>query len=479
MDFKLLQDTICAIATPIGEAGIGIIRISGPDALRLAHTVFEPRNAGRGIKSHVLHYGWIKDPSSGEIVDEVLLSFMQAPQTYTREDIVEINCHSGYAVLDKILRLVIRSGARLAEPGEFTRRAFLSGRIDLSQAEAVAEVIRSRSEQGLLLAERNLRGDFRSIIEGWRDAILHTQSYLEAFIDFSEDLPEDVEEEEAPAFRSLAGEITKNVIEPLGAVLRKYEEGRVLREGLTLVLVGKPNVGKSSMLNALLGKDRAIVTAAPGTTRDVIEDSFLLSGVQVRILDTAGIHGQPDEIESCGIERALRSVSEADVVIWLIDHSRPLSDEDTKVYEAVKKSRYIVLLNKSDLSPAFAMEKIHERFTRDRSLSSRDSAAPVLRISIKNPGDIARLKTYLAETFITKPIQNCRSEIIPNLRQKKCLQNAREALTKAAMLLASCSHGELVSLELQTARKELEAILGWENDAELLDRIFSQFCIGK
>ena len=250
---------------------------------------------------------------------------MAAPRTYTREDVIEINCHSGYAVLNRILELVLATGARLAQPGEFTRRAFLNGRIDLSQAEAVIEIIRSRSEQGLLLANRHLRGDFRELIEKWRETLIQAQTRLEAFIDFSEDLAEEAEEE-APAYESLLEELREAVQGPIRAALNKYEEGRVLREGLTLVLVGKPNVGKSSMLNALLGKDRAIVTSAPGTTRDVIEDTFLLHGVQVRILDTAGIRNQPDEIESCGIERTIRSVSEADVVLWLIDHSRPLTE---------------------------------------------------------------------------------------------------------------------------------------------------------
>ena len=365
MDFRLLQDTICAIATPIGEAGIGLIRLSGPDALNDALKIFRAKDPTRKLKSHTLNYGWIKDPVSGEVVDEVLLGYMAAPGTYTREDVIEINCHSGYAVLNRILELVLATGARLAQPGEFTRRAFLNGRIDLSQAEAVIEIIRSRSEQGLLLANRHLRGDFRQLIEEWRQTLIQVQSRIEAFIDFSEDIEEEAEEE-APAYESLLAELRDTVQGPIRATLNKYEEGRVLREGLTLVLVGKPNVGKSSMLNALLGKDRAIVTSAPGTTRDVIEDTFLLQGVQVRILDTAGIRNQPDEIESRGIERTIRSVSEADVVLWLIDHSRPLTSEDQKVYEAVGDSRCIVLLNKSDLAPAFPDRQSATTLSRPR-----------------------------------------------------------------------------------------------------------------
>ncbi len=469
MDFRLLQDTICAIATPIGEAGIGLIRLSGPQALKMAGKIFRPKDPGRSLRSHVLQYGWIKDPVSGELVDEVLLSFMAAPKTYTREDIIEINCHSGYAVLNRILELVLATGARLAQPGEFTRRAFLNGRIDLSQAEAVIEIIRSRSEQGMLLANRHLRGDFRQLVEKWRETLIQAQTRLEAFIDFSEDLAEETEQE-APAYESLLEEVIEGVTRPLRTTLNKYEEGRLLREGLTLVLVGKPNVGKSSMLNALLGKDRAIVTAAPGTTRDVIEDTFVLKGVQVRILDTAGIRNQPDEIESCGIEMTIRSVSEADVALWLIDNSRPLTSEDRKVYEAVGGSRCIVLLNKSDLPPAFPIEGVQQRFP---------GPGPVFRLSVKNPSDIERFKTFIAETFIMRPLESCRSEIVPNLRQKECLENTMSALLRAEELLRSNAYGELVSFELEGARRQLEAILGWGNDSELLDRIFLQFCVGK
>ncbi|MGO9019816.1 MAG: tRNA uridine-5-carboxymethylaminomethyl(34) synthesis GTPase MnmE [Syntrophobacteraceae bacterium] len=469
MDFRLLQDTICAIATPIGEAGIGLVRLSGPEALNMARKIFTPKGLTRSLRSHTLHYGWIKDPVSGELVDEVLLSFMAAPRTYTRENVIEINCHSGYAVLNRILELVLATGARLAQPGEFTRRAFLNGRIDLSQAEAVIDIIRSRSEQGILLANRHLRGDFKELIKKWRETLIQAQTRLEAFIDFSEDLAEETEQE-TPEYELLLEQVIEGVTKPLRATLNKYEEGRVLRDGLTLVLVGKPNVGKSSMLNALLGKDRAIVTAAPGTTRDVIEDTFLLKGVQVRILDTAGIRNQPDEIESFGIEMTIRSVSEADVVLWLIDNSRPLTSEDQKVYEAVGGARCIVLLNKSDLPPAFPVERVQQSFP---------GPGPVFRLSVKNTSDIERLKTCLAEAFIMRPLESCRSEIVPNMRQKECLEKAMIPLLRAEELLRSNAYGELVSLELEGARRQLEAVIGWENDGELLDRIFLEFCVGK
>ena len=446
-----------------------MIKLSGPEALSIAKKIFRPKDPQKSLKSHTLHYGWIKDPVTGETLDEVLLCFMAAPRTYTCEDVVEINCHSGYAVLNRILGLAMSTGARPAQPGEFTRRAFLNGRIDLSQAEAVIEIIRSRSEQGILLANRHLRGELRQLVEKWHETLLQAQTRLEAFIDFSEDLEEEAEPE-ALANKSLLEEVLEGVARPLAAVLSKYEEGRVLREGITLVLVGKPNVGKSSMLNALLGKDRAIVTAAPGTTRDVIEDTFILGGVQVRVLDTAGIRSQPDEIESYGIEMTIRSIAEADVVLWLIDNSRPLTAEDEKVYESIGESRRIVLLNKSDLPPAFPIECVRQRFPGN---------GPFLGLSAKNPSHIERLKTYLAESFIMRPIENCKSEIVPNLRQKECLEKAMNAIVRAEELMSSNAYSELVSLELESARRQLAALLGRGNDAELLDRIFLQFCVGK
>ncbi|MGC9197172.1 MAG: tRNA uridine-5-carboxymethylaminomethyl(34) synthesis GTPase MnmE [Syntrophobacteraceae bacterium] len=469
MELEPLTDTICAIATPIGEAGIGLIRLSGPEALKTAQRIFRRSGAEQQLKSHVLHYGWIVEPGSGEVVDEVLMCFMAAPRTYTREDVVEINCHGGFSVLNRVLRLVVSAGARLAQPGEFTRRAFLNGRIDLSQAEAVIEMIRTRSEQGLLLANRHLRGDFRRVVEGWLEVLGQAQSHLEARIDFCEDLAEEADDE-VSLYESLLKSIEEGVAKPLKSALDRFEEGRIVREGLTFVLVGKPNVGKSSMLNGLLGRDRAIVTAAPGTTRDVIEDTFLLEGVQVRVLDTAGIRGEPDEIESRGIEMAIDSLSQADVALWLIDLSRALDAEDRRVYEALGDKRCQVILNKSDLPPAFPREIIQESFP---------GLKPAIRMSAKNPPDVVGLKARLAEDFLQNPLSSCRSEIVPNLRQKECLEKALDSLNKAGEMLRSNAYGELISFEIENAQKQLGTILGRSNDMELLDRIFSQFCIGK
>ncbi|NTU48033.1 MAG: tRNA uridine-5-carboxymethylaminomethyl(34) synthesis GTPase MnmE [Syntrophobacteraceae bacterium] len=465
METGFVYDTICAISTPIGEGGIGIVRISGAHAFSIARKLFEPSQPQRFPESHRLHHGWIRDPAVGSLVDEVLLSTMRGPHTYTREDVVEINCHSGFSVLNTILEMVLHEGARLAEPGEFTRRAFLNGRIDLSQAEAVIDIIRSRSEKSLVAAGRQLRGEFRRRVECMREIILQIQSELEAFIDFSDDLGDE------PAETSLLiSRLTSELIEPLFRFIAQFESSRLVREGLSLVLVGKPNVGKSSLLNALLGKDRAIVTPHPGTTRDVIEDTFVLSGILVRVLDTAGIRNEPDEVESMGIEKTLRSVEDGDAVLWLIDQSRPLSEEDDAVFLALTASRWVILMNKSDLPPAVSVEAVRQRY---------GSEAHILRLSVLHEEDVERLRGFLIDTFLRQPLADAHSMILPNLRHKVCLDQALKGLERAKDLLLSESSGELVCLELQEARRHMEAILGLACDDALLDAVFSQFCVGK
>lgn len=459
------DDTICAISTPIGEGGIGIVRITGAKAFHIARNLFEPSRPHRFPESHRLHHGWIRDPAEGSVVDEVLLSTMRGPYTYTREDAVEINCHSGFAVLNTILELVLRQGARLAEPGEFTRRAFLNGRIDLSQAEAVIDIIRSRSEKSLAAAGRHLRGEFRRRVESLREVLLQLHSEIEAFIDFSEDLADDPLDT-----RPLTERLNRELIEPLSHFIAQFESSRLVRDGLSLVLVGKPNVGKSSLLNALLGKDRAIVTPHPGTTRDVIEDTFVLSGILVRILDTAGIRNEPDEVELMGIERTLSSVEQADTVLWIIDQSRPLSEEDDAVFRALSKSRRIILMNKSDLPSAVSEETVRERYGLD---------AHVLKLSVLRAGDIEGLRGTLIDSFLKQPVADAQSNILPNLRHKLCLDQALQGLERAKVLLLSESSGELASLELQEARRHMEAILGLGYDDALLDAVFSRFCVGK
>jgi len=465
MDIKSQEDTICAIATPVGEGGIGLIKVSGAGASAIARKLFHPSLAALPLESHRLYHGWIRDPASSQAVDEVLLSYMAGPHTYTREDVIEVNCHSGYAVLNRIMELVLQAGARLAEPGEFTRRAFLNGRLDLSQAEAVIDLVRSRSEQSLLLANRILQGALSQQIQSWREHILGLQAELEATIDFSEDLDDE------PPDHSLRLQILyQKVLLPLREALDHYEDGRILREGFTIVLVGKPNVGKSSLLNALLKKDRAIVTPFPGTTRDVVEDSFILSGILVRVLDTAGIRQRPDAIESLGIERTFQSVEAADIILWLMDGSQPLTEEDDAVFGKVASKRYVMLLNKADLAAEISSREVEDRFGGN---------ARLIGLSVLNPYDIENLRNFLTENFLRNPLEMGHSTIISNLRHKGCLEHAWGALCRTWDLLEKGGYAELASIELEAARHQLDATLGWVRDDEVLDRIFSQFCIGK
>jgi tRNA modification GTPase len=467
--FSARQDTICAIATPIGEGGIGILRISGPDALDILGKVFRPQRRVDHLQSHRLYHGWIIDPVSDERVDEVLASWMQGPQTYTREDVVEINSHSGFGILDRLLQIVLTSGARLAEPGEFTRRAFLSGRIDLSQAEAVIEIIRSRSEESLKQAGRQLQGGVRSLVESWRDQLLSLQAQFEAFIDFSDDL----DEAEPAETESIVQNLSSAILAPIRSLSHRYDEGRVLREGLTLVLAGKPNVGKSCLLNGLVGRERAIVTPHPGTTRDIIEDAFILSGVTVRILDTAGLRPGGDSIEAMGMAKTRQSVLEADLVLWLLDLSRPLDEEDDSVFELIAGRNTLLILNKADLPPHFDARAVKERY-------QLGDAVPILTLSVLRPSDLLTVQSQLKGSLLDRPIRSSAAGgVIPNLRQKQCLDQAAEHLEQALSLFNHHGLGELISDEMGQARKALESILGVEPDDALLDRIFGDFCIGK
>uniref|UniRef100_A0A832A348 tRNA modification GTPase MnmE n=1 Tax=Desulfacinum infernum TaxID=35837 RepID=A0A832A348_9BACT len=468
MDIACRSETICAIATPIGIGGIGIIKISGPDALTILQKIFTPsRSSPFPPPSHKLIYGWIVDPAAGTAVDEVLASYMAGPRSYTGEDVVEINCHSGYAVLNRILTLVLAQGARLARPGEFTLRAFLNGRLDLSQAEAVVDVIHARSEKALEAAGRQLRKGLGEAVLRWREALLDMEARLEAQMDF----PDEMEAEpDLFPMEDLAVRMERQVLPAVRTILDHYDESRVLREGLSMVLVGKPNVGKSSLLNALVGQDRAIVTPIAGTTRDVIEDGFLVGGLWVRVLDTAGIREEPDVIESLGIERTLRSVDEADLVLWVVDQSRPLDGDDDRIEERTRAKRRLVVLNKSDC-PAV---------TTPHALSARYALSePIFPLCAHDPKDVQRLKAYLEEHFLREMILGAESTFAVNVRQKECLERAVEALQAAVDVARTQGLPELVCEEIRTARLALEEILGLHVDEAVLERIFSRFCIGK
>ncbi|MCL4503535.1 MAG: tRNA uridine-5-carboxymethylaminomethyl(34) synthesis GTPase MnmE [Deltaproteobacteria bacterium] len=452
--------TIAAISTPPGEAGIGIVRLSGPEAAAIARKIFRPHQPRQTWRSHRLYLGHIVDPQ-GSVIDEVLLTWMQAPQTYTREDVVEINCHSGFAVLSRILALVLEHGARLAQPGEFTLRAFLSGRIDLTQAEAVLEVIRSRTSAALQAAEGHLQGSLGLGLARIREDLLDWLARVEAALDF----PEEAEELASEAMiEALAIQVA--ALEDLAAT---YKSGRLLREGLLAVIAGRPNAGKSSLLNRLLDLDRSIVTEIPGTTRDLIEETITLGGIQVRLSDTAGLRPARDRLEELGIARTRERLAQADLVLYLVDGSEPLSPEDREALQELAGRRGLAVINKIDLPQAI----------KETDLTG-GIAFPVLRISARTGEGIEALKQAVVDLALGGGLK-LSGEMITQARHHQLLESCLNSLSRARSLLASAPapSWELVALELQEAIRELGEITGQEVGDEVLERIFGEFCLGK
>lgn len=455
-------DTIAAISTPLGEAGIGIVRLSGPDAEAIARAIFRPRRGGSQLRSHRLYLGQIIDPVSQEIVDEVLLTIMRGPRTYTREDVVEIQCHSGVGVLRNILELTLAQGARLARPGEFTLRAFLSGRIDLTQAEAVLEVIQARTEAGLRVAAAHLQGGLGAAVQEIRDGLLDLLARVEAVLDF----PDEIGELPAAAF---AADLAKSM-KTLKRLAATYQEGRLLREGLLVVIAGRPNVGKSSLLNALLARDRAIVTEIPGTTRDLVEEVITLAGVMVRLSDTAGLRAAKDRVEELGIQRTRERLAQADLVLYLVDGSLPLDPEARRDLEELGERPGLVVVNKIDL-----------RQELDPAALEEASVLPVARISALTGKGIEDLKQRIVDLTLQSGL-SAAGEIVTQARHYQHLQDCLGYLAQARELLASGEPApawELVALEVQEAIRELGEITGQEVGEEVLDRIFGEFCLGK
>jgi tRNA modification GTPase len=455
-----IEDTIAAISTPIGLGGIGIIRISGPQAVRIGQTLLPKSNLNR---SHTLVLGSIIDPLNGTQVDEVLFSCMKAPKTYTREDVVEINCHSGPLVLKKILELIINLGARLAEPGEFTLRAFLSGRIDLTQAEGIIELIQARSEVALSQANKLLHGDLRKKLKALQEELITLLAHLEAAIDFPEEELELLDRED------WAHRIKQRVFTPLEYLVRGYEQGRPFREGLTMVLIGKPNVGKSSLLNRFLKEERAIVTPVPGTTRDTIEETVLLKGLPIRLIDTAGIRQAKDEIEEVGINRTREKISQAQLVLFLLDTSHPLEEIDHSIFEEIGDKKALIVLNKMDLPAIVSGGEIREKFP----------GPPILSISARFDLGLERLKDEIHECFIQSHSPEALPDLIPTLQQKTIFEKMLSSLTLAYDSNAQGLSPEFIALDLQKALRDLGSLIGTTRDDDILDQIFSRFCIGK
>jgi tRNA modification GTPase len=457
------QDTITAISTPIGLGGIGIIRISGPQAAAIVRPLFPKATFWETPITHHLSLGNIIDPEKGTNVDQVLLTYMKAPHTYTREDVIEINCHSGPLVLKKILELILRAGARLAEPGEFTLRAFLNGRIDLTQAEGVIELIQAQTDQALTQANKLLQGELKQRLKDLQDHLLSLLAQLEAAIDFPEEELEILDRQEWNRL------LTEQILTPLTGLIRAFEEGRPFREGLSLVLVGKPNVGKSSLLNQLLKEERAIVTSIPGTTRDTIEETILLKGLLVRLVDTAGIRQARDEVEEAGIRRTRGKVQEAQIVLFLIDTSRPLEEEDQTIFQEIKGKATIILLNKMDLPSVVSLEEVQRHFP-----------CPVLLpISARYGQGIEAFKDKLYEFWHQSLFPETLPDLIPTLRQKTIFEAMVVSLTRAFELNEQKVSPEFIALDLQKALEDLGTLIGTTTPEDVLDLVFSRFCIGK
>lgn len=461
------DDTISAIATPLGEGGIGIVRLSGKESIEIAEKIFtSPKKRFlRDVASYKLVYGYIQDPSTGETVDEVLVAVMRSPHSYTREDIVEINCHSGMVTLRRILELALKGGARLADPGEFTKRAFINGRVDLSQAEAVLDLIRSKTDESRRIAMEQLQGGLSEKITALRDKLKDLCAHVEAYIDFPEDEIEIASKDE------IAKSI-EEIMKELQKLLKTYDEAKFFREGLSTAIVGRPNVGKSSLLNALLQKDRAIVTPMPGTTRDVIEEYLNINGLPLRIIDTAGIRDVQNVAEEEGVKRSLQSIENADFVIAVFDRSEPFQDEDFEVIEKIKgKPLIIVVMNKCDLPSVSDKTVIASR------LSPRDVF--ILDISALCGAGLEELKDLIFSSSLKDLKEEKEGVLVTNLRHKIAIENAATSLGRALSCFEKNKPLEIVALELRDSLDRLGEIVGAVTTDDILDSIFQNFCIGK
>lgn len=457
-------DTIAAISTAPGEGAIGIVRISGDDAIRIADEVYRLKEKRlKEQPSHTIHYGHIVDPKNDEVIDEVMVTVLRAPKTFTREDVVEINCHGGIVAINRILQLVLRMGARLAEPGEFTKRAFLNGRIDLSQAEAVMDLIRAKTDKSMQMAMRQLDGELSKLIQNLRQEILNTLAQVEVNIDYPE--YDDVEEMTLQLLR----EKTEQVSQGIRALLNTASQGKILRDGLKTAIVGRPNVGKSSLLNVLLREEKAIVTDIAGTTRDTIEEYVNVRGVPLQLIDTAGIRETDDVVERIGVERSRKALNEADFVLLILNQSEELMDEDLRLLEQTKDFKRIILLNKTDLSTKINMDKVKE-FATDSEI--------VTTSMLKKEG-IDQLEEKIADYFFQGQMNERDATYLSNTRHIALLEKAEQALQEVANGVDMGMPVDLIQIDFTRAWDLLGEITGDTVQDELLTQLFSQFCLGK
>lgn len=459
--------TIAAISTAVTEAGIGIVRMTGEESFAVADRIYSGKNGKKlsSQKSHTIHYGWIKD--GDETVDEVLVMLMRGPHTFTGEDTVEINCHGGVYVLKRVLEACIKNGARPAEPGEFTKRAFLNGKMDLSQAEAVIDVIQSQNDYALQSSVSQLKGNVKKKIHDIRKKIL----YHTAFIETALDDPEHISVE------GYGDTLYRDIEELLGQIqllLDSSDNGKIIKEGIRTVIVGKPNAGKSSLLNVLLGEERAIVTDIAGTTRDVLTEHLNLQGISLNIMDTAGIRKTEDTVEKIGVDKALSHAKEADLVMYVMDASLPLDENDRQIFQFIKDKKCVILLNKSDLKKQISEEKIQKICVENHMKNT-----PVISVSAKEEEGIDRLEQVLKEMFYQGEISFNQQIYITNARHKHALEQAKESLSKVKESIENGMPEDFYSIDLMDAYESLGSITGETVGEDLINEIFSKFCMGK
>ncbi|MFI3171570.1 MAG: tRNA uridine-5-carboxymethylaminomethyl(34) synthesis GTPase MnmE [Eubacteriales bacterium] len=460
-----IKETIAAIATPMSSSGIGIIRISGENALDIVDKIYLSKNRNKIIsqqKSHTIHYGFIVD--NEEVIDEVLVSIMRGPNSYTGEDTIEVNCHGGIFVMQKVLQLITKCGARPAEPGEFTKRAFLNGKMDLSQAEAVMDVIDSKNNYALQSSMSQLKGNVQSKINEVRETIIYHTAFIETALDDPEHISIDGYSDELKV-------VTLEMVSKLKRLLDTADDGRIIKEGIQTVIVGKPNAGKSSLLNILVGVDRAIVTDIAGTTRDILEESINLNGITLNIVDTAGIRDTADIVEKMGVDRAKQYANKADLLMFVVDSSRELDENDKQIFDIIEDKKAVILLNKTDLEQVISIDNLEQLGVPKH--------VPVIPISAKNNIGIKDLENKVKEMFFHGELDFNDEIYITNMRHKVALQSAYDSLNKVLESIELGLPEDFYSIDLLDAYEALGTIIGETIGEDLVNEIFSKFCMGK
>lgn len=467
--FTMKTDTIAAIATAMSDSGIGIIRVSGDEAVEIVDKIYRNSKDEEILKkydSHTIHYGFIVE-EDGTIIDEVMVSVMKEPRSYTAEDTVEINCHGGVLMMQKILHRVLKAGARIAEPGEFTKRAFLNGRIDLSKAEAIMDIIHAKNEFALQSSVKQLKGSVSNKIKKLREDILYEIAFIESALDDPEHISLD-------GYHDKLSEKTENIIKELTILLNSADNGKMLKEGINTVIVGKPNAGKSSLLNILVGEEKAIVTEIAGTTRDTLEETISLGGISLNMIDTAGIRNTEDVVEKIGVEKAKKISKDADLILYVVDASIPLDDSDRDIIELIQNKNVIILLNKSDLH-----EVVKEEMLQKLIPEKEETFCRIIKTSTKEEQGIDTLISIIKDMFFHGKLSYNDEVCITNMRHKEAIEDAKESMMQVRKSLEMDMPEDFYSIDMMSAYASLGTIIGEEVGDDLVNEIFSKFCMGK